>query len=315
MRLSHVAPAMLAALFALFALPASAQSFRAYLASYGNDANPCTIASPCRLLPAALNAVLDGGEVWILDSANFNQTTVHIQKSVSILGVPGQVASIVAASGGPAIVLDPVVTLGPPPSIRVALRNVAIVKNTNNPGTDGVVVTNGADLSVEDSLFANLAGAGITASNTVSVIHARNSVFRNITGNAITVTGGPTADVTNSQLLSTGGVAAASTASGTTTVSVTDSTISGGNIGVSLAASAGNALAFIVRSTIQGMALGIDAEASGQGAARATMGGSALVGNTTGFFLSGAGSIRSNGNNTVDANGTSTGGFTNLPPQ
>ncbi len=42
---------------------AHAQSFRAYLASNGNDANPCSLASPCRLLPAALAAIVDGGEI------------------------------------------------------------------------------------------------------------------------------------------------------------------------------------------------------------------------------------------------------------
>jgi len=50
--------------------PAHAQLFRAYLAIGGSDSNPGTLPAPCRLLPAALNAVADGGEVWMLDSAN-----------------------------------------------------------------------------------------------------------------------------------------------------------------------------------------------------------------------------------------------------
>lgn len=49
---------------------AHAQLFRAYLAIGGSDSNPGTLPAPCRLLPAALNAVADGGEVWMLDSAN-----------------------------------------------------------------------------------------------------------------------------------------------------------------------------------------------------------------------------------------------------
>jgi len=74
---------------------AHAQLFRAYLASDGNDGNPCTLYAPCRLLPAALNAVADGGEIWMLDSANYNTSTVVISKSVSILAVPGVVGSVV----------------------------------------------------------------------------------------------------------------------------------------------------------------------------------------------------------------------------
>jgi len=91
-------PALVVALASLLLLSpaAHAQIFRAYVASYGNDANPCTVNAPCRLVPAALNAVASGGEIWMLDSANFNTATVDINKSVSVLAIPGQVGSIVA---------------------------------------------------------------------------------------------------------------------------------------------------------------------------------------------------------------------------
>jgi hypothetical protein len=91
--------AFLAALF--LSASAHAQLFRAYLASDGNDANPCTLAQPCRLLPAALAAVASFGEIWMLDSANYNTATVTIGKSVSILAVPGAVGSVVASGGPP----------------------------------------------------------------------------------------------------------------------------------------------------------------------------------------------------------------------
>jgi hypothetical protein len=50
--------------FATLTICASAQAvglFRAYLASDGLDTNPCSVVAPCRLLPAALAAVADGG--------------------------------------------------------------------------------------------------------------------------------------------------------------------------------------------------------------------------------------------------------------
>src|SRR4051794_14499929 len=96
---------------------AQAQIFRAYLASSGNDANACTVAAPCRLLPAALAAVIDGGEIWMLDSANFNTGTVYITKSVSILAVPGQIGSIIAVGGQRALQIDT-------PDLHVGLRNL-----------------------------------------------------------------------------------------------------------------------------------------------------------------------------------------------
>ena len=49
------------AVMLLLSATAQAQLFRAYLAVAGNDANPCTVPAPCRLLPAALAAVADGG--------------------------------------------------------------------------------------------------------------------------------------------------------------------------------------------------------------------------------------------------------------
>jgi hypothetical protein len=57
------------------------------------DTNNCTVGAPCRLLPAALAAVGSGGEIWILDSANYNTGPVTIGKSVSILAIPGAVGT------------------------------------------------------------------------------------------------------------------------------------------------------------------------------------------------------------------------------
>ena len=80
----------------LLSSSAGAQLFRSYIASDGSDANPCTLPQPCRLLPAALAAVADGGEIWMLDSANYNTGPVTIGKSVAILAVPGAVASVLS---------------------------------------------------------------------------------------------------------------------------------------------------------------------------------------------------------------------------
>ena len=70
----------------LLSTTADAQLFRAYLAPApaGNDANNCTLPSPCRrLLPAALAAVADGGEIWMLDSAELQ----HVDRDNWQVGV------------------------------------------------------------------------------------------------------------------------------------------------------------------------------------------------------------------------------------
>jgi hypothetical protein len=56
----------------------------------------------------------DGGEIWMLDSANYNTGPVAITKSVTILAVPGALGSVLA-TGGNAI---DIATAG----VKVALR-------------------------------------------------------------------------------------------------------------------------------------------------------------------------------------------------
>jgi len=117
---------------------ANAGLFRSYLSLNGNDANPCTLQQPCRLLPAALTAVNDGGEIWMLDSANFNTAPVTINKSVKIFAIPGALGSIVG-SGGDAIVIN---TSG-----DVTLRNAQILNFSG--GVNGINIVNAAAVHVE----------------------------------------------------------------------------------------------------------------------------------------------------------------------
>lgn len=77
----------------------------------------CRVA-PCRLLPAAIATSIDGGEIWMIDSANYNLGPVNVNKSVTILAVPGALGSVVAL-GGDAI---DIVTAG----VNVTLRNLVI---------------------------------------------------------------------------------------------------------------------------------------------------------------------------------------------
>ena len=46
----------------LASVPANARA-RVFVASYGNDSNPCTFGSPCKTFQQAVNVVDTGGEV------------------------------------------------------------------------------------------------------------------------------------------------------------------------------------------------------------------------------------------------------------
>lgn len=151
-----------------FAPVAEAGLFRAYLSVGGNDANPCTVAQPCRLLPAALSAVNDGGEIWLLDSANFNTSTVNISKSVSIVGAPGELGSLVA-NGGAAVVINA-------PGASVTLRNLNLRPLNAAATLHGIDVTSVGQLYLENVTIDTMSvGLNLTGPATIGI---RNSVIR-----------------------------------------------------------------------------------------------------------------------------------------
>ena len=163
------------ALFAALLLSAAAQAqlFRSYVSGEGSDVNPCTLQQPCRLLPAALAAMVDGGEIWMLDSANYNTSQVNISKSVTILAVPGALGSVVATGGGNALSINT-------PGVRVTLRNLVIVHL--NSSVHGVSFTQGAELNVVDCDIANMQNTGIHASAPGSKVNVART---NLRGSAI----------------------------------------------------------------------------------------------------------------------------------
>jgi hypothetical protein len=149
---------------------ARAGLFRAYLSAGGSDANPCTVTAPCRLLPAGLAAVDSGGEVWILDSANYNTSPVVISKSVTILAIPGAVGSLVATGGSDALQISGT-------GIEVALRNLVIVSLSSS--SNGVNFLNGAELDIESCSIASMGGTGISVTAANSHVSVKSSVLRN----------------------------------------------------------------------------------------------------------------------------------------
>ncbi|HZZ95358.1 MAG TPA: hypothetical protein VFE23_22555 [Usitatibacter sp.] len=310
MKTSRFVPVLAGAV--LLSSAAHGQAFRTYLASYGDDANPCTVGAPCRLLPAALSAVASGGEIWILDSANFNQSTVDIGKSVSIAAVPGQTASIVAVAGAPAMT----VTLA---GLKISMQNLVIAGNAVSPGTDGVVMTSISSLAVDRCTFVNLPGRAIVASPSAggaASLSVNDSFFRANGSTAVLVENGTVANVSRSVMTGNGEniLANGSFAGTTTTADVTDTIITGGGFGVRAASAApgANARAFITRSTIHATGQGLSSSSGASfGTTLVAVTNSTVAGNAVGYFQSGGPSVvKSLGNNYIDENGSDTGTLT-----
>ena len=306
------------------ATPSHAGIFRAYLSLNGSDANPCTLPAPCRLLPAALAAVNDGGEIWMLDSANFNAGPVTIDKAVTILAIPGALGSVVAS--GPVGLT--VATTG-----AVTLRNLNILPLPGSESGAGISVTQAGTVTVQDSNitgFNNMgAGLTVTAAARATVL---NSVLR---GNATAalVSAGARLSLMDSTILDSDTAIAVNAffPDETAHVALTRSKVRGGTNGIVAAASSGNgqvnvdiaesrfedvssvavsvsalltttARLMLARSVITRSGTGVTL--NGAAGARGYFTGNAISGNTLGVNISALTTGNSDGTNLIRGNGT-----------
>ncbi len=272
--------------------------FRAYLAPTGSDANPCTLTQPCRLLPAALGAVADGGEIWMLDSANYNAAQVEVTKSVTILAVPGALGSVVAI-GGSAINIATA-------AVKVALRNLVIVPIPGGGGTRGITMTAGDSLTLEGCVLANLPAEGISVTGS-AVVRITDTIIRDSLSDGVLLANGARATITRATISGNTaiGVHADASASSTTTVDIADSTIDGNARGVYLKSTHASGL---IRGSIRDSRLvrnlndGAATESGGGAVVTLSASANVISNNGVGLRAFLAGKVWAAGN-TVSANG------------
>ena len=131
--------------------PANARA-RVFVASYGNDANPCTFGSPCKTFQQAHDVVDIGGEVTAIDSADFGP--INISKPVTITSPPGVESGIVPTSGNPAIQITA------EGKGVVQLRGLTL--DGTGGGTYGIISTGGGPrVEIIDCLIHNFSIDGI----------------------------------------------------------------------------------------------------------------------------------------------------------
>lgn len=279
----------------IFSVAAEAQVFRAYLSSKGDDLNPCSLAAPCRLLPAALNAVASGGEIWMLDSANYNTSTVTVAKSVSILAVPGALGSIVATGASHGLLVSG-------PSIVVSLRNLVFTNLTSS--IHGVAFTNGLVLNVNQCEFRNIGSAAIYANTAGGYLNVRDTIVRD-SGFGVQVEGSTQAAVEAFQVTG-GGYGIFGT--GNTRVSATGANFSGMTTGVALLASGGAPRLAIRDSIVGNVSYGVFVQALAGGetarvtATRVGISNASLAAFAVAQSNGGASQIAADGNTITDSN-------------
>jgi hypothetical protein len=178
MKKSIIASVFVAAVFVIFTpTGTSAQVVRTFVASTGNDANPCSRIAPCRTFQTALNAAASEGEVVALDSAGFG-SNVTITKPISIIASPGVYAGITVFSGDGIIIdegnADHTFT-------TVVLRGLTLINQGSSD--NGILFKAGGTLVIEDCVVNGFSSANVAgiAFKGPGMLDVKDSIIR---GNA-----------------------------------------------------------------------------------------------------------------------------------
>ncbi|SRR6266542_1351534 len=226
-----------AALIAVAAVPTFAAQ-RLFVASYGSDANPCTLGQPCRGFAAAATLVDPGGEIIVLDSAGYGPVT--LTKSVSITSPAGVYAGISVPGGQDGVVINA-------PSGRVRLEGLSI---NGTGGNFGVNFLAGTELVIERVKVINMTSGGISATASGAAIGLIDTTIQNNGGSGASVVG---ATLTVQRCRFEANSATGLTIGDGSTASVTDIVASrNGTHGVLVAANSGSARATIDRGSFVG---------------------------------------------------------------
>jgi hypothetical protein len=153
----------LAALALLSASDAAWTAQRTFVASSGDDGNPCSLAQPCRGFAAALVQTNAGGEIVVLDSAGYGRVTIN--KSVTIVAPAGIHAGISVFPGTNGIDI-------PTAGIKVVLRGLSI---TGQGGAHGIYVTGDNELTIERCDVGAMTGSGVFLDNVVGTVQIRDT--------------------------------------------------------------------------------------------------------------------------------------------
>jgi hypothetical protein len=133
--------------------PARAQLNRTAVSVYGNDANNCAVATPCRSFARAITQTNAGGEVVALDSAGFGPFVAD--RSITVQAAPGVHAGVTATAGD-------AISINAGASGKVVLRGLVV--NGMGTASAGIAFTgSGAEVQVENCVVTNFAGWGIIA--------------------------------------------------------------------------------------------------------------------------------------------------------
>jgi hypothetical protein len=305
------------------AAPAQAQAARTFVSAAGSDSNDCiTVATACRHFAAAFAATPSGGEIDVLDPANYG--SLIITHAVSIQG-HGWAAVSPPTATQPA--LQPAIVITAPSTDAVNLSG--LVLDGGHVGNTGIEFQTGASLTIDNTVVRNMTNAGmdfILNGSTTVTLAVSDSYFNDNGSYGIDIgpsglstdTGVITASIDRTEFSGNGGDGLLVTGldgRGTITVAVTDSVaVHNGLVGFHVDSPAGYPVSklSLTHSLAAGNVTGIEANEAN---ATLWLAQSTVTGNGTGYNASLGGTIFSYGDNYFAANGGNTGILSSVSKQ
>ena len=255
---------------------------RTYVSGLGSDTNSCTASLPCSSFRVALAATAAGGEIYVLNSANYGVVTIN--KAVTITS-EGAVAGVLATSGVG-------LTIQAGAGDVINLRGLDI--DGGNSGSTGIQFVSGQALNIQKSAVRGFANSGIAFSPTgTASLSVSDTTVTGNHGNGILVSG-TVKGALNRVTASGNGVGIFASGAGVS-LTLTDTVASNNSYGVGASASA----MMVRNSTMSNNAVGISADRT----ATARVGQSTVTGNGTGLQATNGGQVLSFGTNNVSGNG------------
>jgi hypothetical protein len=269
---------------ALLSGQANATQSRTYVSGTGDDNGSCTASSPCKSFSAALAATTAGGEIYVLNSADYGPVT--ISQSVTIYS-EGATGGILATSGTG-------ITISAGAADVVTLRGLVI--DGAKTGSVGIRFTSGQALNIQKTVVRNFVDDGVNFAGGGSLTVFDSTVVNNVlTGVMMNSAGNPATAVLARVTASGNGVGLLASGSGLNVV-ITDAVAASNNYGIG----ASGAVVMVRNSAISNNAVGIAADQL----AVVRVGQSTVTGNGIGLQTSNSGQIVSFGNNNLAGNTT-----------
>jgi hypothetical protein len=266
--------------------PAPTPQMRTYVSGKGSDNNSCIVSQPCQTLKAALALTLAGGEIFVLDSANYGAVT--ITRSVSITAA-GAGAGILVANGA-AVVIDAGA------SDVVNLRG--LVLDGSQTGSTGIQFNSGAVLVVQNAIVRNFSGNGINfAPSGAAKLFITDTTLSGNTNSGLLLAPASSNAVSGvvARLSASGNGVGVLASGGNVNLTMTDTVAGNNTYGVGATSSS----AVMVRnSTFSNNAVGVSADQS----ALVRVGQSALTSNGTGWKSQNNAQLQSYGDNSLNGN-------------